>query len=97
MPLRAIGRIATIAIFAALWLGAPAYAGACGPRAAIVAQLEAKYQERRIVTGVLGNEDKFMMELFVSRTGTWTIIWTDANKFSCITSAGSALMREPEA
>jgi hypothetical protein len=58
----------------------------CGPRGDLVAHLGDKYQERQVGYGVAGAFA--IMEIYVSATGTWTVIVTDVAGVSCIVAAG---------
>lgn len=58
----------------------------CGNRSAIVQQLEVNYQERQTAYGIIANEA--VMEIYVSRQGTWTIVITERTGRSCIVAAG---------
>lgn len=65
----------------------------CGPRATIVAQLESKYGEARIGSGLAGSAA--VIEFFVSgETGSWTILRTDAWGLSCMLMAGDGWQSE---
>ncbi len=71
----------------ALW---PATAAAqqpiCGARADFVRQLAEKYQEAPVGRGV--NKRGYMVELFTSEDGTWSIMVSQANGFSCLVNVG---------
>ena len=58
----------------------------CGDRDYLVGQLKAGYQETAVASGIV-NETK-LMEIFVSRAGTWTILITTVAGQSCIIGAG---------
>ena len=60
----------------------------CGPRSEIIKVLSDKYKEFLHGTGTIN--DQVMMEIFISHTGTWTIIITDTNGTTCILAAGDA-------
>ena len=58
----------------------------CGNHKKIVDFLGSKFKESRRVMGVVNSTA--VMEIFMSRQGTWTIVITDTNGKSCITAAG---------
>jgi hypothetical protein len=60
----------------------------CGLRVGIVAALNGKYQERLHSFGMLQHNAK--VELFVSATGTWTVLVSTPSGRSCIVAVGSA-------
>lgn len=68
--------------------GAQAQDMACAPRNELVGQLGQQFRENQKAVGTLG--DKAIMELFVSQSGTWTILATDTAGTSCIIAAGKA-------
>ena len=77
----------TLAFTAAL----PALASAqavCGARAQIVSTLGEKYLESRHGLGLVGKDGQGMMELFVSKRGSWTMLMTMAQGTTCIIAAG---------
>jgi hypothetical protein len=68
----------------------------CGERAKIVEVLNTKYQEARLSGGIIGQEGSGVMELFVSKKGTWTILATMAEGKTCIVAAGQSWQDMPE-
>jgi hypothetical protein len=68
--------------------GAQAQDMACAPRNELVGQLGQQFRENQKAVGTLG--DKAIMEVFVSQSGTWTILATDTAGTSCIIAAGKA-------
>ncbi len=65
----------------------PRGAVACGEHAALVAALTERYEERQVSIGLQNNGR--LLEVFASkRTGTWTILSTQANGKSCIIAVG---------
>ncbi len=58
----------------------------CGDHRDLVAYLAERYQERQFAYGTVGNAA--IMEVYVSITGTWTVMMTDARGRSCIVAAG---------
>ena len=77
------------ALTAALFLlPAPsAYAaGECGARQLMVDTLAKKFQENPIALGVVSTGA--VLEVFVSKEGTWTILATSTDGNSCVLSVG---------
>ncbi|MDX8531624.1 hypothetical protein RFM41_09295 [Mesorhizobium sp. VK25A] len=58
----------------------------CGGHDVLVARLAAAFEEKRLGYGVAGQSAIF--EVFVSASGTWTILMTDVKGQSCILAAG---------
>jgi hypothetical protein len=82
---------AAILLVMASLLVFPAHAkaqGMCGKRADFVRALAAKYQEARRHQGVAATTN--LIEVFASKTGTWTILITDSNGKTCILAAGTS-------
>ncbi len=65
-----------------------ALAGTCAQHKDITRQLALKFKEKRRAFGLIGTGR--MMEVFVSQTGSWTMVITSANKISCVVAAGSS-------
>jgi len=59
---------------------------ACGERQQIVASLGMQYREKQQAVGVVDSDT--LLEVFVSGTGTWTIVATDPEGLSCIVFFG---------
>jgi hypothetical protein len=59
----------------------------CLPHEEAVAKLENRFGEQAIAMGV-GQDQKSVIELFVSQKGSWTILLTLNNGLACITAAG---------
>ena len=59
----------------------------CGQRAGVVAGLERHYQEAQTALGLTAKGS--LIELFVSPSGSWTIIQTSPQGMSCVMAAGS--------
>ena len=59
----------------------------CLPHSDAVSKLKTSYKEQKIGLG-LGQRGSSVVELFVSDTGTWTILVTRTNGMSCIAAAG---------
>ena len=87
-------RAAGLAVMAALGFGATAQAEAvCGNRADIVAELERRYGETRQSVGL--QQGHGVVELWASeRTGSWTIVVTNAHGLTCLMAAGEAFEAE---
>lgn len=88
---------AVIAVTAFLWLAGDAHAqaaptpdpapiGGCGKRDAYVKMLNEKYQEYPRIEGLVGQFA--VMEIYVSKKGTWTVLQTFRNGQTCMTAAG---------
>ncbi|OHV90084.1 hypothetical protein [Mesorhizobium sp. ORS 3428] len=58
----------------------------CGGHDLLVARLATAFEEKRLGYGVAGEAAIF--EVFVSASGTWTILMTDVKGQSCILAAG---------
>lgn len=58
----------------------------CGPRAEIAAALAQKFKETPAGVGVIN--DRAVMELFLSPQGTWTLLLSGTQGFSCIHGVG---------
>ena len=85
----------------ALALGAAVIAGSVGtPSAAqaaakcakhdqLVKVLKKKFKEQRTAVGLVSN--KGVMELFVSKGGSWTALFTRPDGIACVMASGSAM------
>lgn len=60
----------------------------CGQRAEIVQSLADQFHERPQAVGVVDKEA--VMELFVSESGSWTMLATGTDGISCLVSSGEA-------
>ena len=69
-----------------------AEAAQCGPRAAMTAALNQRYQESRQAIGLAG--EVTVIELFVSASGTWTMTGTSARGLTCVIAAGEGWQAE---
>ena len=67
--------------------------GRCGPHDEIVNVLNGKYQESRRALGLIN--EKAVMEVYISRKGTWTMLVTDQRGLTCILAAGDAWEEAP--
>lgn len=61
----------------------------CLPHEIAVQNLEKSYGEKPVGLGV-APQGRQVLELFVSETGTWTILMTQTNGMSCITASGTS-------
>ena len=75
--------LAVMLVYAAFAQDRPAH---CAGQATIAAHLELKYGERRIAMAVVN--DSTLAEIYVSETGSWTLIYTMANGVSCLIISG---------
>lgn len=76
------GIIAATSVFAA---SASAQA-ICGKRTDIVGKLESGYEEQKTAAGLAHNGH--LMEVFTSKNGTWTIIFTQPGGPTCLVATG---------
>ncbi len=86
------------ALGAALMIGsvtsnASAASQRCGNREVIVKTLDTRFKENRQAMGLASSIN--LLEVFVSKHGTWTIISTRANGIACIVAAGKSWMSLP--
>lgn len=59
----------------------------CGPRDAVIRKLSAVYQEAQTARGFVGAN--VIVEVWANtKTGTWTILRTTPDGFSCVIAAG---------
>lgn len=59
---------------------------ACGERGPILTALAQKYEEARRAYGLMGQSG--LVELYVSRAGTWTVVVSSPGGRACIVAAG---------
>lgn len=77
-------------VFVSLALALPAAAQQnCASRAEIISRLEAIYSESSHIIGLTSDQE--IMEIFWSKSGTWTILKTSRFGVSCIMVTGTAL------
>lgn len=88
-----IGALAVAVTLAASAGGAQAQYSQCADHGELVAHLGKKYQESQFAYGTIGQIA--VMEVFVGKTGTWTVIVTDLNGLSCIIAAGENWENSP--
>lgn len=81
--------VITLGVILALALPAQAQQGLpCGPRAAIIKTLAKKYKETLKFIAIAG--EKNLVEIFVSKAGTWTVLFTTPDGLTCISAAGDS-------
>lgn len=81
-------------ITALLLITSPALAqSVCGDRAKVVSGLAEKYQEVPAAFGII--EEKNLLEVLVSGTGSWTILVTRPDGRTCIAAAGQSWEQVP--
>ncbi|MEM1198929.1 MAG: hypothetical protein AAGI06_06420 [Pseudomonadota bacterium] len=61
----------------------------CGKHEQVVKILTKKYKEKRTAIGLVSN--KGVMELYVSKGGSWTALFTRPDGVACVMAAGSAM------
>lgn len=75
-------------------LAAPAIAGPCIPHEQAIQRLAQQYGEHQVGIG-LGASGRTVVELFVSESGTWTVLITQTNGISCISASGDNWSSQP--
>ena len=65
----------------------------CGAHDDIRAALSDRYEEKQSAIGMIG--DHSLVEIYVSPSGTWTILMTRPNGSSCIMAAGHSWEQVP--
>lgn len=78
----------TFILVAAPLYSSSAQAQTCRPHNELVAKLGSRFKEKRRAFGLI-NETR-MMEVFVSKAGTWTMLVTTTDKISCVVAAGES-------
>lgn len=74
---------------------APAYAQmACGDYDSIVAVLKRDFNETPFMYGTVN--EKEVMELFTSPTGSWSVLIVSARKRACVLATGEGLELSPK-
>ncbi|MCP5072952.1 MAG: hypothetical protein GY947_06605 [Rhodobacteraceae bacterium] len=91
-------RIAAATLVFGMAAAAPPAANAqqktCGPRANIVSQLSEKYGEVSHGAGLRSTTQ--VLEVWSSKkTGSWSVLITDANGVSCVMAAGQNWVANP--
>ncbi len=64
-------------------------AAKCGRHEQVVTVLQKKFKEQRAAIGLVANNG--VMELFVSKAGSWTALFTRPDGISCVMASGSAM------
>lgn len=64
-------------------------AARCAKHEQIVKVLKKKFKEQRTAIGLVSN--KGVMELYVSKGGSWTALFTRPDGVSCVMASGSAM------
>lgn len=65
----------------------------CGLAGTMTSALESKYSEVRAATGIVG--DKHVMELWTSKTGSWTVLIINTQGVACMVASGESLSVHP--
>ncbi len=65
----------------------------CGNRDKMVDTLNKRFKESRFAMGLSSRVS--LLEIFVSKKGTWTILTTRANGRTCIVAAGKSWVNMP--
>jgi predicted methyltransferase len=91
-------QISVLTAAACLALAIPAASAQvpCGSRDVIVTTLGEKYKESRQSLGLVGQDGKSVIELFVSEKGTWTMLMTSAKGATCVVAAGVGWQAAPQ-
>jgi hypothetical protein len=66
---------------------------ACGDRTKFIDTLDKKYDEKPNAFGIAGQKN--LVELFVSKAGTWTMLLTSPRGTSCIIATGQSWEQFP--
>ncbi len=61
----------------------------CAKHEQVVKLLKDKFKEKRTAVGLVAN--KGVMELYVSKNGSWTALFTRPDGVACVMAAGSAM------
>lgn len=85
---------ALLAFGVMLSLAGPAIAqGPCGKRVEIIKALAKKYKEAPKFIAIAGQTN--LVEIFISKAGTWTILMTTPQGQTCIVAAGDSWEQLP--
>ena len=66
----------------------------CAEHSAILKTLSNKYEEHRKAVGIVGG--KQLMEIFVSKKGTWTVVITNPAGLACVVAVGDSWEEAPK-
>ena len=66
----------------------------CAAHTSILKTLSDKYEENRKAVGIVGG--KQLMEIFVSKKGTWTVVITNPAGLSCVVAVGDSWEEAPK-
>ena len=93
--------VAGLGLIGALWVGssgldrwAAVAQQDCVLREKAVPRLQKEFEEQIVGRGLTPN-GKVMFELFVSQSGTWTVLVSDTDGRSCIVASGASWQRVP--
>lgn len=67
----------------------------CAERTNVIDTLDSQYKESPRAIGLVSQEA--VLEIFVSETGTWTVVVTDPAGLSCVLAAGQSWEEIPVA
>ena len=80
--------VAVVSAFS-LWASSVQAQQACVPRDRAVLQLENQFEEQVAARGLTANGSR-VLELFVSESGTWTLLASDVQGHSCVMASGES-------
>ena len=83
-----------ITALAAVLFAAPAAAAHCLPREQLVARLTDVHSKQQVGIGV-GPGGLTVYELWLSESGTWTIVFTRPNGITCVAASGNGWVTSP--
>ncbi len=80
-------------LFSQFAITVPAVAQYCGPRSQIIQDLSQIFLEKPHAIGLMNTGN--LLEVFVSKSGSWTIIVSTRTGLSCVIAAGDAWQTAP--
>jgi hypothetical protein len=81
--------LTVLAAVLACSVASPGYAqSVCGDRAQIIKVLDTKYKEMPRAFGIAGQKN--LVELFTSKSGSWTMLMTQPKGVTCILATGQS-------
>jgi hypothetical protein len=88
-------RLSSLLLVAATLAGATSAEAqsVCGNRAKFIATLAQKYEEMPAAFGIAG--EKNLVELFVSKSGSWTMLMSHPTGMTCIIATGQSWEQFP--